>query len=176
MKTKKEIRIIIDALDKLIQDLKFDGTASLLHSANGVGAMQEVFNKIGVQKCQLEKEMESAPEDFIDNILESHRTLCKVKNMDLKAAYGHNPFLYYSCGVAGEAGEICNKLVKGFRNGFSLKNAREAVRTELPDVFIYGTVLGFIADLDIQKEINDKVETVVERALSGYYGEPFKDS
>lgn len=157
MRTKKEIRAAIDEL-RMLPVVGSEGFAN--HLAGRIAA--------------LNREMESASEDFTDNILRSHRTLCEIKNMGLKDAYGQDPIMYYTLGMLGEAGEIANKIVKGHRNGYSFKNAQEAVCSELPDVFIYGTILGYVAEIDVHDEINKKVEIVIERALDGYYGSPFK--
>lgn len=156
MKTKKEIRSTIEELEavKTVPPEKFK-------------------DRITARIQALSSEMEAAPEDFVDNILKSHRTLCNIKNMGLKDAYGQDPIMYYTLGMVGEVGEIANKLVKGHRNGYNAEKAREAVRSELPDAFIYGTILAYVANVDIQTEINDKVEIVVQRAKEGYYGNPF---
>jgi NTP pyrophosphatase (non-canonical NTP hydrolase) len=156
MRNRKELRIVIEKLSQLdeIEDLN-------------------VLKKALTSEIEaLQYEMEDAPEDFMSHILESHRALCAVKNMGMKEAYGHDPFLYYTVAMAGEVGEICNKLVKGYRGGCNFKNAQEAVRTELPDAFIYGTILAYISDIDILDEINKKVEVVTKRAHEGYYGGP----
>lgn len=157
-RTKKEIRGIISELADLETQLYPD-------AYNG-----SVEPKIKA----LRKEMETAPEDFMDRILDSHRQLCAAKNMDLKEAYGQDPLMYYTLGMCGEVGEMANGLVKSLRNGTNEEKSRQAIIDELPDAFIYGTVLAFVADVDIEEEILKKVDIVVERANSGYYGVPFK--
>lgn len=160
MRTKKELKLILDHLEILSR----------------IDNLEELKRELSARMNSLQEEMETAPEDFLDHVMESHKTLCKVKGMGLKDAYGQNPFLYYSCGLAGEAGEICNKMAKSFRSGFRFELAQEAVRSELPDVFIYGAILAYVSEIDLFKEINIKVDEVVQRALDGYYGGPLEES
>lgn len=155
MKNKKEIRLIIDELLKLGGDCVTSAT---------------VTDKIKV----LKKELETAPEDFIENILESHKTLCRVKNMGLKDAYGQDPIMYYALAMSGEVGEMANKIVKNLRNGRDFSSLQTAVQSELPDAFIYGIILAFVTNIDITKDINDKIKIVIQRALEGYYGGPLQ--
>jgi NTP pyrophosphatase (non-canonical NTP hydrolase) len=92
--------------------------------------------------------------------------------MDEKAAYGQDPAMYYTLGICGEAGEMGNKIVKALRNGNDPEAVKEAVKSELPDVFIYSAVLAYVLDIDITRLVNDKVQVVMERARNGYYGGP----
>jgi NTP pyrophosphatase (non-canonical NTP hydrolase) len=114
----------------------------------------------------------STEEDFFANVLESHKVLCEIKQMDEKAAYGQNPALFYGTAVSAEAGEMCNKVIKALRNGDDPEAAKRAVISELPDVFIYGIVLAHVLDIDIRKLVTEKVGVVTQRARDGYYGGP----
>ena len=117
------------------------------------------------------KELESKTKgNFLENVMRSHDVICAVKRMESKAAYGQNPFMYYALAVCAEAGEMANKMVKALRNGDDDDKLREAVSSELPDVIIYSVVLAHVADLNLEKSVNDKVEVVIERAKNGYYG------
>lgn len=160
MSTKEEMSSLVQSLEKL---LGIDDLEVLKLEIMGL-----------MEKC--EKKVSNSPQDFLNHVMESHKTLCRVKNMGMKDAYGQDPFLYYALGLCGEAGEIANKLVKGFRSGYDFGAAQEAVRSELPDVFIYGAILAYVADIDIFDEITKKVDIVVERALDGYYGGPLSGS
>lgn len=156
-RTKKEIRGIIDELKSLECDI-----------------CPDLYNDSVVPRIKvLQEEMESAPEDFIEHVMKSHIELCKIKNMGTKEAYGQNPILYYAAGVSAESGELLNKLIRSLRNGYDEKDAVEAVRSELPDVYIYGAVLAYVCGLDIMNEVREKVDIVVQRVHDGYYGKPF---
>lgn len=113
-------------------------------------------------------------EPIMESVIKSHKSLCDVKKMDEKAAYGNDPAVYYSLAICGEAGEMANKIVKSLRNGTDPEAIRSAVISELPDVFIYSGVLAHVLDLDIMKLVKEKSDIVVERALNGYYGGPLK--
>lgn len=121
---------------------------------------------------ELEGQLKGATEDLFKSVIKSHEVICAVKKMDAKAAYGQDPGMYYTLAVCGEAGEMANKIVKALRNGNDPGAIREAVISELPDVIIYGAVLGHVMDLDLSKLVNEKVGVVIERAQSGYYGPP----
>ena len=122
--------------------------------------------------AELEEQLKGATEDLFKSVIKSHEVICAVKKMDAKAAYGQDPGMYYTLAVCGEAGEMANKIVKALRNGNDPTAIRKAIMSELPDVIIYGAVLGHVMDLDVSKLVNDKVGVVIERAQSGYYGPP----
>lgn len=92
--------------------------------------------------------------------------------MDERAAYGHDPAVYYTMGVCGEAGEMANAIVKAMRNGEDKALVLKAVMSELPDVIIYSFVLAHVLNIDLAKLVNEKVDVVVRRAHEGYYGGP----
>jgi NTP pyrophosphatase (non-canonical NTP hydrolase) len=119
---------------------------------------------------ELKQELTKAEEDLFASVLQSHRVLCAVKQMDEKAAYGQDPAVYYTMAVSGESGEMANKIVKALRNGDDPDACRNAVISELPDVIIYSAVLAHVLDIDLTKLVNDKVKVVITRAESGYYG------
>lgn len=122
---------------------------------------------------QLEKERSKAIDDIFSAIVESHKVLCRIKEMGEKEAYGQDPAFYYGSAVAGEAGEMVNKMVKAFRHGGDATEAlRAAVLSELPDVVVYSFVLAYVLDMDLTKMVTEKARIVVERALAGYYGGP----
>ncbi len=153
--TKKEIRAMISELEQA------------LYAQNPSAYL---YDRIQA----LSGELDNAPENFMDRIIDSHRHLCKAKNMGLKEAYGNEPIMYYSAGVAGEAGELIGGLCKAARNGYNYDKFRQAVIEELPDVYIYGCVLAYVADINLEEEILKKVDMVVKRADDGYYGPPLE--
>lgn len=164
--TKKEISARIDELKNILNKLFPDSLYSQFISSN------EIVESIHEQINQLKIELEAAPNDIFKAVLESHEVLCKVKNMGEKDAYGQNPGIYYSLAVAGESGELGNKIVKAVRNGNNEEAIKQAVISELPDVIIYAAVLAHVFDLDLNQLVNDKVDIVTKRALDGYYGGP----
>ena len=71
---------------------------------------------------------------------------------------------------------MANAIVKASRNGADRAKVLEAVKSELPDVVIYSYVLAYVLDIDLSKLVNEKIEVVIQRANSGYYGAPLKNS
>jgi len=164
--TKSEIRARIDELNSFMSSIYpwLDGPA-----------LVEIDKALENRKKELQQKLEFAEEDLFRSVVRSHEVLCAVKNMDLKAAYGQDPAMYYTMGICGEAGEMANKIVKVLRNGNCPDKAREAVISELPDVIIYSAVLAFVLDIDLTKLVNEKVQVVTDRAEAGYYGHAFKE-
>lgn len=174
--TKSEIRARIEELKDLRAALVAKADVDVAELQLSIVEAAEVLAESVDQRIQaLREKLESAEEDLFRSVVRSHEVLCAVKNMDLKAAYGQDPAMYYTMGICGEAGEMANKIVKALRNGSSPEKAREAVISELPDVIIYSAVLAFVLDIDLTKLVNEKVQIVTERAESGYYGEAFED-
>ncbi len=154
--SKAEIRARIGELKRVLSGLHDDG---LLDT-------HRIKNRI----TELQVEEQSAEEDNFRSVIRSHKTICEVKGMGEKEAYGQDPALFYSLAICGEAGEMGNKIVKGLRNGNDPWASRRAIESELPDCFIYGFVLAHVLDIDIVKLVNEKVDVVIQRALDGYYG------
>lgn len=115
---------------------------------------------------------QTSQDEIMDFILDSHKTICEIKQMDEKEAYGHDPAVYYTLGVAGEAGEMANEIVKALRDGYNEERVKNAVKKELPDVIIYSYILAYVLDLDLTDLVKDKVQIVTQRAKDGYYGGP----
>lgn len=161
--TKGEIRARIDELDRLLRPLTDEPEDVHLRS------------HIDARMMELVSELESAQEDIFKSVVRSHVAVCAAKKMDEKAAYGQDPAMYYSLAVCGEAGEMGNKIVKALRNGSDLEASRQAVISELPDVFIYGSVLAHVLDIDITRLVSEKADIVIQRAEDGYYGGPLKE-
>lgn len=159
METKKEISARISEIDTLI-------------SLFGCSISSNLLDDLETRKDALRQSLNEAGEDIFESVLRSHKILCEVKQMDEKAAYGQNPALYYAAGVAAEAGEMLNDIVKACRNGYDPEAAKAAVASELPDVIIYSAILSHVLDLDLTKLVNKKVEIVIQRAMDGYYGGP----
>jgi NTP pyrophosphatase (non-canonical NTP hydrolase) len=166
VETKTEIHSRLNELEKL--GLVLSGTREKNWE-------QEVPYYLGERVKELETKLDKAPDDIFHAVLKSHKILCEIKKMAPKAAYGQNPGLYYGAGVAGEAGEMCNKIVKALRDGYDYELVRKAIISELPDVIIYAAVLAFCFDLDLTKLVSEKAEVVTQRAVDGYYGKELTD-
>ena len=164
VETKSEIRARIEELQKLKEEFWSSRTADVV---------EETIEK---RLKELRTQLEAAEEDLSSSIIRSHKAICKVKQMDEKAAYGNDPAMYYTLGICGEAGEMANAIVKASRNGADRAKVLEAVKSELPDVVIYSYVLAYVLDIDLSKLVNEKIEVVIQRANSGYYGAPLKNS
>jgi len=149
---KSTIHAIIEELDRLSE------------SASG-----EMADAIRSRKDHYVRALETAPDTVADNILRSHKAICEAKQMGEKEAYGNNPAIYYALGICGEAGELANDVVKALRNG-STADLVPAIRNELADVVIYSYILAHVLDIDLTQLVNEKVEIVIQRAQSGYYG------
>jgi NTP pyrophosphatase (non-canonical NTP hydrolase) len=160
LETKSEIRARIDELQKFKEEFWSSRTAIVA---------EDTLDK---RLQQLHRDLASAEEDLSSSIIRSHKAICKVKQMDEKAAYGNDPAMYYTLGICGEAGEMANAIVKAQRNGADKEKVLEAVKSELPDVVIYSYVLAYVLDIDLSKLVNEKIEVVIDRANKGYYGRP----
>jgi len=168
--TKSEIRARINELETIAVPL-----SRLLGDNTAVNAL---ITTIDARITKLKKDESEAQEDLFLSVMKSHEVICAVKQMDEKAAYGQDPYLYYGAGIAAEAGELLNKIIKTIRKLPAITpdeyhdEMKRAVISELPDVIVYSAVLAQVSDVDITKEVNDKVKVVIQRALSGHYGPP----
>jgi NTP pyrophosphatase (non-canonical NTP hydrolase) len=157
--TKSEIRARLAELDAIAD-------------AIGAGEPGFMYSHFDVRRAELLRALEAAEEDMESSVIRSHVAVCKAKQMDMKAAYGQDPALYYSAAICAEAGECLNKIVRGLRNGNNRVLTTQAVISELPDILIYSFVLAYVLGLDLRKLVADKATVVIERAESGYYGGP----
>jgi NTP pyrophosphatase (non-canonical NTP hydrolase) len=132
----------------------------------------KIMRYINDRRDILNIKLEASAEDLFRSVVRSHEAVCAAKQMDERAAYGQDPAMYYTLAICGEAGEMGNKIVKALRNGNDPKAAKNAIMSELPDIFIYGAVLAYVLDIDLTRLVNEKVQIVIERADSGYYGGP----
>jgi len=161
--TKSEIRARIEELERLTGTTEYE-----------LGSDGKLNRAISDRLKGLRAELEGAQEDLSASIIRSHKAICRVKQMDEKAAYGNDPAVYYTLGICGEAGEMANAIVKAQRNGADREKVLAAVCSELPDVVVYSYVLAYVLDIDLNKLVNEKVEIVIQRANDGYYGGPLK--
>ena len=91
-------------------------------------------------------------------------------------------FLYVALGVAGEAGEIANKVKKLLRDGVTLE-AQDAIRAEIGDVLWYlaalstelGTALEDIAEENLDK-LNRRMDSGTLRGSGDERGLPTEPS
>jgi NTP pyrophosphatase (non-canonical NTP hydrolase) len=161
-RTRSEIDARIDELRRLRDEAR-----SATFEVNGV------FSTIDQRIKELVGEREAAMDDIFSAIVESHKVLCRIKQMGEKEAYGQNPAFYYAAAVSAEAGECLNKMVKALRNGGNAdQQLLGAVVSELPDVVIYSFILAYVLDMDLTKLVTEKAHIVVDRAVAGYYGGP----
>lgn len=168
-RTKSEIDARLDELRPILAEV-VQAKASAFEDRSIASYVQEVLQS---RVARLEKERELAVDDIFSAIVESHKILCRIKQMGEKEAYGQDPAFYYGSAVSGEAGEMVNKMVKALRHGGSASEAlKAAVLSELPDVVIYAFVLAYVLDIDLTRLVTEKAHVVVERAMSGYYGGP----
>ncbi len=121
----------------------------------------------------LKSSLEEATEDLYTVILDSHKAVCEAKNMGEKDAYGHDPTIYYSLGMAGEAGEVLNNITKAMRDGYDSERIKNSIKDELPDVVIYAFILAYVLDFNLLELVAEKAAIVKSRAVSGYYGKKF---
>lgn len=113
-------------------------------------------------------------QDIFSSVLDSHKAMCKIKNMGKMEAFGHNPSIFYGLALSGECGELANKLVKVIRVNGTREQEREAIGSELQDVAFYMVLLAYTMEINIVKLVNEKAKIVIERAKSGYYGGALK--
>ena len=126
------------------------------------------------QKIKLSKMVLMAQPDMIRGTMLAHKKLCKSKNMHEKAAFGHEPALFYGLALSGECGELANNLTKAARTGNSKKKFRDAVLGEIADVFIYTILLAYMVGVDPHEIVEEKNKIVIQRAKNGYYGGPIQ--
>lgn len=163
---KNEIAAKLDGYKLVQSDLK--------RVMSGELTVKALSESLSFEISKLEVDMSEAEEDLASSIIRSHKAVCEAKQMEENAAYGHDPAVYYSLAICGEAGEMANAIVKSMRNGTDTGAVLEAVKSELPDVVIYSYVLAHVLKMDLPKLVNEKVEIVIKRAYDGYYGPKLK--
>jgi len=146
----------------------------LQYQTTGQNGDESVNDYISRRIRELESSRDNAIDDIETNILASHKAICAAKNMNEQEAYGNDPALYYTLAINGEAGEMANSIVKNCRNGYNRDRVIESVKSELPDVMIYSYILAYVLDIDLTELVSEKVQIVIERAKSGYYGGPLR--
>lgn len=171
IETKSEIRARIQELQTILLMIGV-GSGQPVASYQDSQKLHDLRESIMIRLEELEKKLESSEEDIAASVLRSHKAVCKAKRMDEKAAYGNEPLLFYSMCIAGESGELLNAIVHASRNGFNKQKIHDSICSELPDIVIYSYVLAHVLDIDLSKLVNEKVEVVIGRAESGYYGGP----
>ena len=131
---------------------------------------ESIQSHIETEILELEKLASLASPDMTTSVLESHQVLCKVKDMDEKAAFGQDPAIFYGLAMSGECGELANNLIKAIRSGGSALQKQKAILDELPDVLIYAILLAYTNNIDHVKAVAEKAVIVAQRARDGYYG------
>lgn len=74
--------------------------------------------------------------------------------------YGKDYASYWGCALAGEVGEVCNKIKKFERDG---KLNKKDLGEELADVFIYTVLTARYFDINLEIEIRHKLSILKER-------------
>lgn len=157
--------------EKNVVDARISELRSLHDSIeNTEVTTQDILDSIQSRILALESDRSSANDSVMQAVIRSHKAICKAKKMGERDAYGQDPAMYYTLGICGEGGELANNVVKALRNGWDKERVLEAVRGELPDVVIYSFILAYVLDIDLTQLVNEKVDVVVRRAESGYYG------
>jgi len=159
--SKSEIRARIDELEKLSTIINNSSIYDILwHITGRISELYGIDSK--------------SEEDITVLIDRSHDAVCKAKQMEEDEAYGQDPAAYYTLALCGEAGELANAITKSLRNGYEEELVLEAIESELPDIVIYSFILAKVMKMDLNRMVREKVEKVVDRAESGYYGKPIK--
>lgn len=73
--------------------------------------------------------------------------------------------LYLGIALAGETGEVCNKIKKWARDDWSVSQLREEVKDELADVLIYLVMLADHLGIELEEEYHDKKDFNNDRYL-----------
>lgn len=81
----------------------------------------------------------------------------------------HIADLYLALGLAGEAGEIANKVKKIYRDkeGFIGADDRDALMSELGDVLWYLSVFATQLDIPLESLATQNIEKLKDRARRG---------
>jgi NTP pyrophosphatase (non-canonical NTP hydrolase) len=90
----------------------------------------------------------------------------------ITAVYPHvgDNIYYPALGLAGEAGEIANKIKKVMRDGTPATSIREDIKNEIGDVLWYCAVLAREFDLDLQEIAVSNLEKLADRARRNMIG------
>lgn len=74
--------------------------------------------------------------------------------------FGRNHISYWGCAIAGEVGELCNRIKKHERDGVFDKSA---IGYELADIFIYTELIARQYGIDLEEAILQKIEIINKR-------------
>ncbi len=80
-----------------------------------------------------------------------------------------NPLWYPALGLAGEAGEVADKVKKIMRdrNGAATDEDREAIVKELGDVLWYMAMLALELNVDLNRVAEENIEKIMSRKERG---------
>mgnify|MGYP000846767983 CR=1 FL=1 len=94
-----------------------------------------------------------------------------VKDYSFYPNKGNN-FVYPALGIAGEGGEVCDKIKKIIRddNGKMSKDSKRFIKKELGDVLFYITAEANELNLSLQEIIEANIEKMVGRKKRGTLG------
>lgn len=91
-----------------------------------------------------------------------------VKKYSFYPNKGHN-FIYPSLGIAGEGGEVCDKIKKILRDekGKISKESKKFIKKELGDVLFYITAEANELGLSLQKIVDANIDKIAGRKKRG---------
>lgn len=73
--------------------------------------------------------------------------------------------LYLGVALAGEVGEVCNKIKKWARDYWDTEQLRNEIKEELADILIYLVLMSANMNIDLEEEYHKKKEYNDERWL-----------
>lgn len=91
-----------------------------------------------------------------------------VKSHSFYPNKGSN-FVYPALGIAGEGGEVCDKIKKILRdeNGKMSKDSKKFIKKELGDVLFYLTAEANELGLSMQEVVDSNIEKIIGRRKRG---------
>lgn len=96
----------------------------------------------------------------------------KAKEFANYPLIGDTPFAYLGWGLAGEAGEVCDKIKKVFRDKGGVIDAadRGAILLELGDVLWYVSEIARQLDTSLDFVAKANIEKLTDRKIRGVLG------
>ena len=87
-----------------------------------------------------------------------------VKDNSFYPGKGHN-FIYPALGIAGEGGEVCDKIKKILRDekGKMSNDSKKFIKKELGDVLFYLVAEANELGLDFQDVVDSNIEKIIGR-------------
>jgi len=94
------------------------------------------------------------------------------QNLAMKTAIfpERDGYAYTALGLAGEAGEIANKVKKFIRDGYDVEELAEKIndlRDELGDVLWYVAAMAQVLDTTLEQVARNNIHKLAERQVNG---------